>query len=127
MELARDLRRLPRCGGYADGFLGTAGPAEAASVNDLIGPTQAEPTGFPLHYSSKLAKHPVAKGTDRQLHRVCAMERFVRRQNVERYLKLLTTITEEDQRHKIMKLLSEERQKQKDAGDSSERIVMLTG
>jgi len=55
------------------------------------------------------------------------MERFVRRQNVERYLKLLITITEEDQRQKIMKLLSEERQKQKDAGDSNERIVMLTG
>jgi hypothetical protein len=47
------------------------------------------------------------------------MERFVRRQNVEHYLQLLTTITEEAQRQKIMKLLSEERQKQKDAGDTT--------
>ena len=53
------------------------------------------------------------------------MERFVRRQNVEHYLQLLTTITGEAQRQKIMKLLSEERQKQKDAGDSNERILML--
>ena len=53
------------------------------------------------------------------------MERFVRRQNVEHYLQLLTTITGEAQRQKIMKLLSEERQRQKDAGDSSERILML--
>ena len=53
------------------------------------------------------------------------MERFVRRQNVEHYMHLLTTITEGAQRHKIMKLLSEERQKQKDAGDSNERFLML--
>ncbi len=50
------------------------------------------------------------------------MERFVRRQNVEHYMQLLTTITEGAQRQKIMKLLSEECQKQKDAGDRNARI-----
>jgi hypothetical protein len=45
------------------------------------------------------------------------MDRFARRQNVERYCRLLDSLTEESDRQKIVNLLSEERQKQKDAGD----------
>ena len=47
------------------------------------------------------------------------MERFVRRQNVERYQQLLEATNNEIERQKIMKLLAEERQKQRDAGDSA--------
>jgi hypothetical protein len=60
MELARDLRRLPRCGGSAAGFPDAAGAAGATSVNDLR--ARPWPTGFPLHYSSKLAKPPSGEG-----------------------------------------------------------------
>jgi hypothetical protein len=45
------------------------------------------------------------------------MEPFIRRHNVEHYRRLLETITDEKQRQLIVKLLEEERQKQKDAGD----------
>jgi hypothetical protein len=45
------------------------------------------------------------------------MDRFVRRQNVERYCRLLDNVTDESDRQKIADLLAEERQKQKDAGD----------
>jgi hypothetical protein len=45
------------------------------------------------------------------------MERFIRRQNVERYRELLKTVTDQGEREKILKLLAEETHKQKDAGD----------
>jgi hypothetical protein len=45
------------------------------------------------------------------------MERFIRRQNVKRYRRLLERVTEESDRQKILNRLAEERQKQKDAGD----------
>jgi hypothetical protein len=48
------------------------------------------------------------------------MDRFVRRQNVERYRHLLETVTQESERQRILTLLAQEQQKQKDAGDPSE-------
>jgi hypothetical protein len=45
------------------------------------------------------------------------MDQFVRRQNVTRYHRLLETVSDDAQRETICKLLAEERQKQKDAGD----------
>ena len=45
------------------------------------------------------------------------MDQFIRRQNVERYCRLLQRVTEESDRQKVINLLAEERQKQKDAGD----------
>ncbi len=45
------------------------------------------------------------------------MNQFVRSQNVERYRRLLDRVTDELDRQQITKLLAEERQKQKDAGD----------
>jgi hypothetical protein len=45
------------------------------------------------------------------------MERFIRCQNVERFRRLLERVTEESDRQKIMNLLADELQKQKDAGD----------
>jgi hypothetical protein len=44
------------------------------------------------------------------------MERFVRRENI----KLLKTVKDEAERQRILKLLAEEKQKQKDAGDKIE-------
>jgi len=46
------------------------------------------------------------------------MDRFIRRQNVEHYRHLLETVTDEKERERILKLLEEEQQKQKDAGDT---------
>ena len=45
------------------------------------------------------------------------MDQFIRRQNVERYRRLLERVTEESDRQRITNLLVEERQKQKDAHD----------
>ena len=45
------------------------------------------------------------------------MERFIRCQNVERFRRLLERVTEESDRQKIINLLADEMQKQKDAGD----------
>ena len=45
------------------------------------------------------------------------MERFIRSQNVERFRRLLERVTEESDRQKIINLLADELQKQKDAGD----------
>ena len=45
------------------------------------------------------------------------MDKFIRRQNVERCRCLLERVTEESHRRTIIKLLTEEQQKQKDAGD----------
>jgi hypothetical protein len=46
------------------------------------------------------------------------MDRFIRRENIERYCHLLERLTEGAERQKILDLLAEERQKQKDAGDT---------
>jgi len=46
------------------------------------------------------------------------MERFIRSQNVERFRRLLERVTEQSDRQKIINLLADELQKQKDAGDS---------
>jgi hypothetical protein len=45
------------------------------------------------------------------------MGEFVRYQNVKRYHSLLERVTEETDRQMIIKLLAEEQQKQKNAGD----------
>ena len=48
------------------------------------------------------------------------MERFVRRENVKHYQELLKAVKDEAERKRIQKLLAEEVQKQKDAGDKIE-------
>jgi len=48
------------------------------------------------------------------------VERFVRRENVKHYRDLLKTVKDEAERQQIQKLLAEEVQKQKDAGDKIE-------
>ena len=48
------------------------------------------------------------------------MERFVRRENVKHYRELLKTAKDEAERQRIQKLLAEEVQKQRDAGDKIE-------
>ena len=45
------------------------------------------------------------------------MERFVRRENVRHYRDLLTRVTDEKERQRILKLLEEEQKKQEAAGD----------
>ena len=45
---------------------------------------------------------------------------FIRRENVKHYRLLLDTVTDEAERQKILKLLAEEQQKQRDAGDPIE-------
>lgn len=42
---------------------------------------------------------------------------FTRRQNVERYRRLLTSVTNEGHRRRLLDLLYKEQQKQKDAED----------
>jgi hypothetical protein len=46
------------------------------------------------------------------------MDQFVRSQNIMRYRRLLERVTEELDRQTIFKLIAEEQQKQKEAGDS---------
>ena len=48
------------------------------------------------------------------------MDRFIRRENVKHYRELLKTAKTEAERQQILKLLAEEQQKQKDAGDKIE-------
>jgi hypothetical protein len=48
------------------------------------------------------------------------MERFVRRENIKHYKERLKTVKDEAERQRILTLLAEERQKQKDAGDKIE-------
>jgi hypothetical protein len=45
------------------------------------------------------------------------VDRFIRRENVKHYRELLKTAKTEAERQQILKLLAEELQKQKDAGD----------
>jgi len=49
-----------------------------------------------------------------------AMERLIRRENVKHVRELLRTVKEEAGRQRIQKLLAQEQQKQKDAGDKVE-------
>jgi rubrerythrin len=49
-----------------------------------------------------------------------AMDRFIRRENIKHYRELLKTVKNEAERQRILKLLAEEQQKQKDAGDPIE-------
>jgi hypothetical protein len=44
-------------------------------------------------------------------------DKFVRRQNVERYKRLLEAVTDEGRREYILQLLAKAKQAQKDAGD----------
>jgi hypothetical protein len=55
------------------------------------------------------------------------MDRFVRSQNVERYRRLLESVTEESKRQTILNLLGEERQKQKDASAFAELVRRRQG
>ena len=48
------------------------------------------------------------------------MDRYVRRENVRHYRELLKTAKDEAERQRILKLLAEEQQKQKEAGDKIE-------
>ena len=48
---------------------------------------------------------------------VSGVDQFIRRHNVENYCRLLESVSDETERQTILKLLAEERQKQKDAGD----------
>jgi hypothetical protein len=48
------------------------------------------------------------------------MDRFVRRENVRHYRELLKTAKDEAECQRILKLLAEEQQKQKEAGDKIE-------
>jgi hypothetical protein len=45
------------------------------------------------------------------------MDRFIRRENIKHYRVLLTIVKDETERQRILKLLAEEQQKQRDAGD----------
>jgi hypothetical protein len=45
------------------------------------------------------------------------MDRFIRRQNVAHYRRLLESTTEDPKRQTIFKLLAEEQQRQKDSHD----------
>jgi predicted GNAT family N-acyltransferase len=47
-----------------------------------------------------------------------AQAKHTRHQNVERYRRLLKTATDEERRNYLGRLIVEEQQKQKDAGDS---------
>lgn len=44
-------------------------------------------------------------------------DKFIRRQNVARYKRLLETVTDEDRREYILQLLAKAKQAQKDARD----------
>lgn len=56
----------------------------------------------------------------RQGHGDRAVDRFIRRENVKHYRELLKSAKEEAERRRISKLLAEEQEKQKDAGDKIE-------
>ena len=46
-----------------------------------------------------------------------SIDQFIRSQNIERYRRLLERATEETDREKLLSLLTEEQQKQKEVGD----------
>ena len=55
-----------------------------------------------------------------QRHGRGGMERFIRRENIKHYQELLKWVKDEAERQRILKLLAEEREKQKAAGDKIE-------
>jgi len=55
-----------------------------------------------------------------QLHGAPAMEQYIRRQNVAHFRHLLATVSDERERQRILKLLEEERRKQREAGDKTD-------
>jgi hypothetical protein len=56
------------------------------------------------------------------------VDRFVRRENVRHYRELLKTVKDEAERQRLLKLLAEEQQKQKDAATRSRNsFVPLAG
>jgi hypothetical protein len=59
----------------------------------------------------ELASYPVEVG---------GMDRFIRRQNVDHFRRLLETVTDHAERNRILKLLSQEQQKQNEAEDPPE-------
>jgi hypothetical protein len=48
------------------------------------------------------------------------MDCFIRRENIKHYRELLKTVKDEAECQQVLKLLAEEQQKQKDAGDKVE-------
>jgi hypothetical protein len=48
------------------------------------------------------------------------LERFIRRENIKHYQELLKRVKDEAERQRILKLLAEEREEQKAAGDKIE-------
>ena len=56
-----------------------------------------------------------------------AMHCFIRRENIKHYRKLLRTATSEEDRQRVLKLLSEEEQKQRDAGDQPDGTQLNRG
>ena len=54
------------------------------------------------------------------------MYRFIRAENVQRYVHLLDHVTDEPVRQRILQLLAEEQQKQKAAGDDRPRLSSLS-
>jgi hypothetical protein len=48
------------------------------------------------------------------------MERFIRRENIKHYQELMKRVKDEAERQRILKLLAEEREKQKVAGNKIE-------
>ena len=45
-------------------------------------------------------------------------DQFIRRQNIEHFRHLLEAVTDENERRRVLRLLEEERKKQRDAGDN---------
>ena len=52
-------------------------------------------------------------------------DRFVRRQNIQHYNQLLNSVTDDTERKRLLKLLAEERQRQKDAGDPEKAAAQI--
>ncbi len=46
------------------------------------------------------------------------MERFIRRQNIEHYRRLVEAVIDDEERQRILQLLKEEERKQREAGDA---------
>jgi hypothetical protein len=51
-----------------------------------------------------------------------AMDRFVRRENLKHYRELLEAAKSEEDRQRVLMLLSEEELKQRDAGDDATQL-----
>jgi hypothetical protein len=114
--------------GENEGVHGTAGVDDCepyvAVVRNVAARIELVPTHTPAWRTKPqvridLGQIPAIMSSSRRAVRA-AMERFVRRENVKHYKELLKGETEEAERQRILKLLAEEQQKQKDAGDKTE-------